>query len=411
MSEKSVNLYRRLYSTTLINLIADAIVQLALPLAFLHATGSVQLAALLAAATLVTQLVLTLPLAAIADVLPRRPIVIAGYIVEAACLSLLGSLLWFGVSSVAVFVVIGCIRGAASQFGVAASAGYVPQLLGRESLLRYNSRVETVEGVAAIGGPSLAGGMVGLLGGPVALIVPALMALINAAIYRMLPSRPTPVPAPASIGALVSPRRILSQIAEGFAYVFRARVLATSQLVQFALGATTAGYIYGVVVYLKSGLGIPTWQVGFIMAATGVGGIFASLVLECFIPIGLYRVVLMVALAGVSAILAGFTFVHHVVLLAAGLFLLDCCWTAVFIYVGTLSQYVTDDTHLARVDSVETIIFLGASWLSTTFAGLFIPSHGVRWYLFAIALTTIPALVGLVFVPRGLDRADEASDK
>ena len=93
-----MGVYRRLYSTTLINLIADAVVQVALPLAFLSATGSVFLAALLAGATLLTQLILTLPLAAIADMLPRRPIVIAGYVVEASCLAFLGVMLWFGVS-------------------------------------------------------------------------------------------------------------------------------------------------------------------------------------------------------------------------------------------------------------------------------------------------------------------------
>lgn len=63
----------------LMNLIGDAIAQLALPLAFLYATGSIVLASILATATLTTQLFLTLPLAAIADRLPRRKVVFAGY--------------------------------------------------------------------------------------------------------------------------------------------------------------------------------------------------------------------------------------------------------------------------------------------------------------------------------------------
>ena len=408
MSQETRRVYRRLYSTTLINLIADAVVQVALPLAFLSATGSVSLAALLAGATLLTQLILTLPLAAVADMLPRRPIVIAGYVVEASCLALLGVMLWFGVANAIVFIGVGCIRGAASQFGVAASAGYIPQLLGRESLLHFNSRVETIEGVAAIGGPTLAGGIVGLLGGPIALAVPALMSALNAVLYRVLPDRPAPSATTMSMTRAMSPRRILSQISDGFTYVRRSRLLVSAQLVQFALGATTAGYIYGVVVYLKSSLDVPSWQVGFILAASGVGGIAASLLLERFIPIEYYRIVIIIALLGVLAILIGFTFVENLFILAAGLFLLDCCWVAVFIYVGTLSQYVTNDEHLARVDSVETLVFLGASSLSTLLAGAIIPTHGVTWYLTAISVATLPAIASLIFVPKTIPaRGDE----
>ncbi|OFT25649.1 hypothetical protein HMPREF3172_06425 [Brevibacterium sp. HMSC08F02] len=408
MSQETRRVYRRLYSTTLINLIADAVVQVALPLAFLSATGSVSLAALLAGATLLTQLILTLPLAAVADMLPRRPIVIAGYVVEASCLALLGVMLWFGVANAIVFIGVGCIRGAASQFGVAASAGYIPQLLGRESMLHFNSRVETIEGVAAIGGPTLAGGIVGLLGGPIALAVPALMSALNAVLYRVLPDRPAPSATTMSMTRAMSPRRILSQISDGFTYVRRSRLLVSAQLVQFALGATTAGYIYGVVVYLKSSLDVPSWQVGFILAASGVGGIAASLLLERFIPIEYYRIVIIIALLGVLAILIGFTFVENLFILAAGLFLLDCCWVAVFIYVGTLSQYVTNDEHLARVDSVETLVFLGASSLSTLLAGAIIPTHGVTWYLTAISVATLPAIASLIFVPKTIPaRGDE----
>ena len=400
MTQESFGVYRKLYSTTLINLIADAIVQVALPLAFLSATGSVSLAALLAGATLLTQLTLTLPLAAVSDMLPRRPIVIAGYVAEASCLAFLGVMLWFGVSNIIVFIGVGCLRGAASQFGVAASAGYIPQLLGRESLLRYNSRVETIEGVAAIGGPTLAGGIVSLLGGPIALAVPALMSAVNAVVYRALPDRPAPSPTKMSLTGAIAPRRIVTQITDGFTYVLRSRLLVSAQLVQFALGATTAGYIYGVVVYLKSSLDVPSWQVGFILAASGVGGIAASLMLERFIPIGRYRIVIIIALLGVLTILIGFTFVENLFILATGLFLLDCCWVVVFIYVGTLSQYVTDDAHLARVDSVETLVFLGASSLSTLLAGATIPTHGVTWYLSAISLATLPAVASLMLLPK-----------
>ncbi|QJC22459.1 MFS transporter [Arcanobacterium buesumense] len=400
MSGVAKGVYRRLYSTTLINLIGDAVAQVALPLAFLYATGSIALAAALAASTLTTQLVLTMPLAAIADRLPRRPIIIGGYTIEAICLAILGIFLYVGFAQPVVFIAIGAIRGAASQFGVAASAGYIPQLLGRDALLHYHSRVETVEGVAAIGGPSVAGGIVGLLGGPLALFVPAVMSGMNAIIYRALPPRPTVTLSDTSSTKSEIFRRILPDIYEGMAYIAHSRTLIAAQLVQFALGATTAGYIYGVVVHLKSDLDLPVWLVGFILASSGVGGIIASLTLEIFVPIGRYKVVMSLSLVGVGIILAAFAFVHNLFFLSFGLFALDFCWVGLFIYSGTLSQYVTDDRHLARVDSVETLSFYGASALSTFFAGLLIPGHGVAVYLSAISATVLPAFVMLFSLPR-----------
>ncbi|SDU80381.1 Predicted arabinose efflux permease, MFS family [Arcanobacterium phocae] len=389
-------LYRKLYTTMLINLIGDAIAQLALPLAFLYATGSIVLASTLATATLTTQLFLTLPLAAIADRLPRRKIVFAGYLVEGACLTALGWLLLGGVVNLAIIVLIGVIRGAVSELGSAASAGYVPQVLGRESMLKFNSRVETIEGVAAIGGPSISGGLVGILGGAYAMFVPAILSFLNGAIYSRLPDKPTL--RKDGNEKKFSLRVIAHDVCEGIGYVVKSRTLAAMMAVQFALGATTAGYAYGVVVHLDVNLDLTPWQVGFTMAASGVGGIIASLVLERFVPLKNYRSVLLLSLMGVGVILGTYWLVNSVALASAGLFFLDFCWVGLFIYSGTLSQYVTDDEHLSRVDSIGGLVFLGASSISALLAGLLIVDGHVATYLVVLSLTVIPALVSLVFV-------------
>lgn len=120
--------------------------------------------------------------------------------------------------------------------------------------------------------------------------------------------------------------------------------------------------------------------------------------LERFIPLSKYRPVLFASLIGVGAILAAFASVNSVFLAAAGLFLLDFCWVGLFIYSGTLSQYVTDDQHLARVDSIGDLVFLAASSVSSLLAGLLIKDGHVATYLIVLALTVLPALLTLAFV-------------
>lgn len=390
-------LFRKLYSTTLINLIGDAIAQLALPLAFLYTTGSIKLASTLAGVTLMTQLILSLPLAAISDRLPRRKIVFAGYLVEGICLTVLGWLLLGGVVNLVIVTVLGVVRGAVSQFGSAASSGYVPQVLGRESMLKFNSRVETIEGVAALGGPSISGGLVGFFGGAYALFVPAVLSFINGVIYSKLPDIPAPHVSDRKRFSLLV---IAQDIRDGIGYVVKSRTLVAMMAVQFALGATTAGYAFGVVVHLGVHMGLSPWIVGFTMAASGVGGIVASIVLDRYVPLEKYRVVLVTSLVGVGGILAAFSAVDSVFVAATGLFLLDFCWVGVFIYSGTLSQYVTDDAHLSRVDSIADLVFHGASSISALLAGVLISGGGVTAYLCVLALTVTPALVALMLIKK-----------
>lgn len=393
--------YLRLYTTSLVNCFSDAVTALVLPLAFYARTGSVALAATLAAATTLPQLVLAIPLGALADRLPRRRVVIAGYLTEAVCLAVLALLIAVYPSWLAV-VVVGCVRGTVSELGVAASAGYVTQVLGRESLLRYHSRVETIEGVAAIAGPPLAGAAVWLVGASWGLAVPAGLSALNAIIYSWLPvvSRPpSPEPAGGPSGRLAG---VVRDAVAGLRYVASHPVLRAMVLVQLALGATTASYAFGVVTHLRADLALSNEVVGVVMAASGVGGILGSLVWERIVPVGRALHLLTGAFGVIAAVLAAFCLVPGPVSAALALLVLDACWVAVFIYAGTLEQYVSHDVMLARVESVSGSVFLLASVLTTAAASQVIPHAGPAAFMVLAAATCLPALASLVgLVVRG----------
>lgn len=302
--------------------------------------------------------------------------------------------------SILALIILGFIRGGASQLSVSATAGYLPQLLGRESMLKFNSRVETVEGVAAIGGPSLSGGLVGLLGGPLSLLVPSIMSIFNALVYKTLPDTEVPekLKGKRKIREVLS--SIIPDIWEGILYVLRSPSLVVMQLVQIALGLTTAGYIYGVLVHLKHGLELETWLVGILVASTGVGGIVASLLLEKVFPISQYRSVLIVSLASIAFLLSAFSFIDGIWIAAIALFALDFFWVAIFIYSGTLTQYITDDAYLARVDSVSDLSFLSASAVSVFLASWVLDGWGTGTYLSIISLSVLPAFLTLLLWTR-----------
>lgn len=73
------------------------------------------------------------------------------------------------------------VFGAFSVFGFAATQSLLPRLVPRAHLIRANARLDQTDAAAATLGPGIGGGLVGLLGAPVAIAVDAVSYLVDAA--------------------------------------------------------------------------------------------------------------------------------------------------------------------------------------------------------------------------------------
>ena len=385
----------RLYLTSALNLLADSISSVALPLAFLQATGSVSLSASLVAAGYFPGIFLTLPLGALADRLPRIPLVALSYVVESLCLAALALALHLGVENVFLVSLIGFLRGAVSELSVLASAGYVPQVLGRENLLRFHSRIETIEGGAAIAGPSLSGWVVGIFGGILSIFLPSAISAVNAVVYCLLPR-----PRAASGGDNAGPRAggsLFSDVVASVKYVTSRGIHILLLSANFFLGASTASYIFGVVVHLRNDMGLRASSVGLIMAASGAGGIVCSLILDRLFNVGDGKRVLLGAVCTSGVLLSSFGFVSNAWAAAAWLFMLDFAWVACFIFIGTLQQYFTPDRFLARVESINGLVFTGGAALASMAAASWLENYGARAFLTGVgAIAIVPVGIALM---------------
>lgn len=396
-------IFVRLYSTRTTGLLGDAISSLALPLAFLAKTGSVTLAATLVAAAQVPQFVLALPLGTVADRVPRKPLVICGCVAEAGALAALSLMLLLGHPGFVGVVCLGAVRGAFGQLGVSAAAGYVPQMLGRDNLLRYHSRVETVEGVATIVGPPVSGGLVGAVGGPLALMFPAGASLINAFVFGFLPAAPRPAthrahPDCGTDGVIVGTAR-------GIRYALTHRLQFALLLASMALGTTTTSYVFGVVVHLREGLQLSPGWLGVVMACSGLGGLVGSLIVQRVFTVGQGRCVLIGALIVVGAGLVALPHVFSPVLAGCVLFVLDFAWVTCFIFCGTLRQYDVPEDFLARVESINGLAFTLGAAVASGYAALVINSVGVTILLTVVGSSVIVPIAALV---AALERDDSA---
>ncbi|GEP39560.1 hypothetical protein NPS01_32230 [Nocardioides psychrotolerans] len=109
--------------------------------------------------------------------------------------------------------------GSFSVFAFAATQSLLPRIVPRERLVVANARLDQSDAAAQTLGPALGGGLVGLLGAPVAIAVDAVSYLLDALLNAGL--RVTEPPVDAS-----TPRNLRREIGEGLRFTYRHRTLA-----------------------------------------------------------------------------------------------------------------------------------------------------------------------------------------
>ncbi|WP_319805239.1 MFS transporter [Micropruina sonneratiae] len=125
---------------------------------------------------------------------PRRTVLVWAGIGRAVSLALIPLLWWLGVLQVWLLVCLLLVFGAFAVFGFAATQSFLPRLVPRDGLVRANARLDQADNTAQTLGPTIGGGLVGVLGAPVALLVDSVSYLAEAALNASLrvdePRRP-----------------------------------------------------------------------------------------------------------------------------------------------------------------------------------------------------------------------------
>jgi predicted MFS family arabinose efflux permease len=133
-----------------------------------------------------------------------------------------------------------------------------------------NSKLATSSSLAEIGGPGLGGGLVQLIGAPLAILVDAVSFVVSAISLALIRSPEPPRPARTSH----VPMR--AEIAEGLQLVRRHPILLPLTL--RSVIAHVAGSFYGVLytIYLIQELHLSPFLLGVVVSAGGVGSLIGS---------------------------------------------------------------------------------------------------------------------------------------
>ena len=317
----------------------------------------------LATAQTLPFLLLSIPAGLLADRASRRRLMVVCEALRAASLLALLAVTLLGQLSLPLLALLGFIGAAGTVGFTVAAPALVPALVGRESLVAANGRLELARSAAYAGGPALAGALVAWAGASPAFVLAAVLSAAAVALLLRLPE-----PARAAVVA----RHPWVEIKEGARLVWRHDLLRPMLLA--ATVWNTAWFVLqaAYVPYAVRVLGLSAAAVGGTLAAYGVGMVVGALAAPRVmrrLPFGhsvllgpmvsVFAMALMVGTllqpSGALALVSFFCF-------GAG----PIIWT---ISTTTLRQALTPSAMLGRVNAIFLTVNAGARPVGAALGG------------------------------------------
>lgn len=387
--------FRRYWSAQTVSLFGDQITMLAMPLLAVLALGAGPAEmGYLTAASLLPNLLFSLPAGAWMDRYPRRrQVMIIADLGRAGLLLAVPLLWWADALNLPLLCVVAFLIGILSVFFGVAHSSLFASLVQRQNYVDANSLISGSRAMSDVAGPSIGGVLVQVLTAPVALVADVLTYLTSAVFL----TRTTVTEHPAQTGPGMG-------MATGVRYVARSAVLRA-----VLLGLTTLNlfnYMFAAlfVLYVTTELGVSPGVLGLVIGAGAFGGLLGAAVtgpLSRRIGIGpavlLGLVVfpaplILVPLAGgprplVLALLLTAEFVS-----ALGVMILD-------IAAGSVQIAATPKTMLAVVSGVRRTINYGIRPVGALIGGALGATIGVRPALWTASLGALLGAFWVVFSP------------
>jgi MFS family permease len=385
--------FRLLFAGQVLSLVGDRVMLVALPFAVLESGGSVRAVGLVVAAQLVPFLVFALVGGVLSDRGDRKRVVIASDVARLVVQATGGALLVAGAAEPWSLAVLAALYGTAEAFFQPAFTGLLPQTVSHPGQLQPANALRGLSfSVASIGGPALAGVLVGAIGAGAAMLFDAGSFAVSVAFLVRLRPRV------AEEGTEETPPPFLEAMRAGWREVrSRSWVIAgLCALCAYAGIVLPAVYVLGPVTVSEELGGPGAWAA--VVVAFGAGCVLGDLLLLRWRPQYALRT------AGFALILAS----SQAAVYGSGVSLPAMCAlqfvagigvTAFFtLWEVTLQEHIPGES-LSRVSSFDYLSSTILMPVGTAVAGPVAASLGTQPTLLAMSAIGIACALAFLAVP------------
>lgn len=401
--------FLRLWSALTISVLGSQITLFVAPVITLFVLdASVVEAGLVTACGYLPFLLISLPVGALVDRWPIRPLLIAADLGRAAALAAIPIAYATGALSLPLVCAVQLVHGALTVVADAAHLAFLPALVARDQLLDGNTKLGVSYSAGELAGPGLGGLLVKLVGAPFALLADAASFVVSALLLAGIRGGRRSV-------ARTPHESLGQQIRAGVRYVARHPVIRP--LVACMAGANFFD-LYGMVsivlpAFALRDLGLPPARLGLAFSAANLGALLALALNQRVVQrIGIGAVLLISSLlpgAGVL-VLASATPAHALPALIAGLSLALFGSTMFNVNQMSLRQQVTPLELQGRMNATVRFAIWGMIPIGAAAGGALADAVGTRPALIVAGAGSLLASLPIWLSRRRLDaRPEEAT--
>ncbi|HEX4653510.1 MAG TPA: MFS transporter [Candidatus Udaeobacter sp.] len=330
---------------------------------------------------------------ALADLYPKRSILVMTQAAQMLCAFSLAAGVWLGFATPWFIMIIAAFNGMAMGFDMPARQAFTVEMTSREDLLNAISLNSSIVNGARVVGPSVAGLMIAAVGVVMCFFLNGLsfIAVIAGLIMMRLPRLERKIQI-ASAG---------EHAWEGIVYSLRHPRVRTILLLFLAVGVFGWSYAVLMPAFARDVLGRGANGYGILMSASGTGAFVGALLVATFGHLFTPR---KLALGGVwlfSAALLAFSFTKNFTLALLFLFVAGFGMLLFFSTSNTVLQTIVPDEMRGRVMGIWSLVFGAMIPLGSLEAGAVAHWVGTPVALaFGAIICAVSALVTLFVIQR-----------
>jgi MFS family permease len=211
---------------------------------------------------------------ALADLYPKRSILVATQAAQMICAFLLAAGVWLGFASTGFIIIVAALNGIAMGFDMPARQAFTVEMASREDLLNAISLNSSIVNGARVVGPSVAGMMIGAVGVAMCFFLNGLsfVAVIAGLLLMCLPP----------FERKIEITSAAEHAWEGIVYSMKHPRVRTILLLFLAVGVFGWSYAVLMPAFARDVLGRGANGYGILMSASGTGAFVGALLVATF---------------------------------------------------------------------------------------------------------------------------------
>ncbi|MEO8571957.1 MAG: MFS transporter [Chloroflexota bacterium] len=381
--------FRVLLTSQGVSAIGDAVSFTALPLLVLALTGSGFAMGVVGALQTLPILVLGMVAGAIADRSDQKRMMFLADLGRAGLTGLIPLSAFLGGPTMVVILLVAAPMSILRSFFLAGYTAAIPALVGREQVGPANSYFEAIYSMGFIVGPAIAGLLAATIGpGPTLAIDAISFAVSGLGLFFV--RRPLR-------GAVPQHRqRLLGEIREGIDFIAADPTLRATIVFWGATSVLTASLVTALAVHVTRDLGDPSWVLGLILAAYGVGTVVGAL-LTARLGGGRVAGILLSGNLMLGAALVVMAVTTEVTIQVAVAIVSGVAQSLVLVTYMTLRTAYSPDALLGRIGSTARTISLGLQPVGLLIGGALVDATGGSTTIAMMGIAVVA--VSLAFAP------------